>query len=510
MTTRRALFAGMIATAGLAMLPAEAAETAEVVIDPQHPGHPIDPRFFGSNLQWEKDGDGARTPHGWAPGLLDQLRASRVASLRFPGGDLANTYRWKHGIGMHDKRIAGLNYGGKSEASSFGTDEFIALCRQAQLEPVITVNPTAGADEAADWVEYLNGGVSTTWGARRAANGSAQPLNAPWWEVGNETFNPKQPGFAGAEDYARRFLAYRRAMKARDPNIRVGLVLEGTFLQAAWMASVYPHMPTWNEAVLKVAGSEADFVSVHFYTPHDKVWRDAELHRIVMSGSSVLSTNLDAIRALLKRHARPDTPILLSEYGLAFADKFRPSDRIASTESGLFAASLLLHAMAEPQVVRTHHWSLLNNSAYGSLVSEGDTLKRRPVFDAIAAMATLAPGRWLPVRITGPVYEVRAIGNIAASSNVPVVEAGATLQADGSMRVALVNRSPDKTVRVALRAGAGRGNASAQLLAGGEVAAEAWRASKPVLPVNTDRWELELPAASIATVTLAAGKGAAR
>jgi hypothetical protein len=132
------------------------------------------------------------------------------------------------------------------------------------------------------------------------------------------------------------------------------------------------------------------------------------------------------------------------------------------------------------------------------------------VFDAIALMALLAPGRWLPLRATGPSYEVRAIGNIAASAQVPVIEAGATLQADGSVRVALANRSADKPVRVILRSGAAAGSASAQLLAGGEVAAEAWRPAKLVLPAAAERWEIELPAASLAMVALPAPKGAAR
>jgi alpha-N-arabinofuranosidase len=435
-----------------------------------------------------------------------------LSTLRFPGGDLANRYRWKTAIGPREHRQAGINYGGHLEASDFGSDEFIALCAAARLAPVLTVNPNAGAEEAADWVEYFNSPATSTWGSRRAANGHAAPLRALWWEVGNESFTPTQPGFAGATDYARRYLAFRAAMKARDPAVQVGLVLEAGFLQAAWMAGIHPHMARWNDDVLRVAAAQADFGVVHFYSPLDKRPRDDDLHRAALSGSDVFAANLALIREALRRHGRPGLPLLVSEYGLAFGDKEVPSARIATTESALFAATLLLQMMAAPDIVGAQVWSLLNNSVWGALAGNAaGALHRRPLFDAIAAMAELGGGRWLATAVRSPTWQQPALGNIPTLPRVAALVAGAALADDGTLRVALVNRSPDQGLRIALRFDAPAQRArevlAARALVGGGVAAPDWRSQGDLALVAADGGQrLSLPPASIA---LLAFRGAA-
>lgn len=58
----------------------------------------------------------------------------------------------------------------------FGTDEFVQFCRNADMEPQITVNFGVGTpDEAADWVEYANGDRSTFYGTIRAEDGHPEP-----------------------------------------------------------------------------------------------------------------------------------------------------------------------------------------------------------------------------------------------------------------------------------------------------------------------------------------------
>jgi alpha-N-arabinofuranosidase len=483
---------------------------AEVNVVESRPGHRIAPALFGSNLQWEHGGDGALVDGHLAPELLRQLGAAHLSTLRFPGGDLANRYRWKTAVGPRERRQAGLNYAGHLEASDFGTDEFITLCAAARLAPVITVNPNAGADEAADWVEYFNSPATSAWGSRRAANGHAAPLRALWWEVGNESFTPSQPGFAGAQDYARRYLAFRTAMKARDPAVQVGLVLEASFLQAAWMAGIHPHLARWNDDVLRVAAAQADFGVVHFYSPQDKRPRDDELHRAALSGSDVFGANLALVREALRRHGRPGLPLLVSEYGLAFGDKAVPSARIASTESALFAATLLLQMMAAPDIVGAQVWSLLNNSVWGALTgSAAVALQRRPLFDAMAALAEFGGGRWLATAVRSPTWQQPALGNIPTLPRVAALVAGAALADDGTLRVALVNRSPDQALRVSLRVDAAgprvREVASARALVGGGVAAPDWRSQGDLALVAADGGHrFNLPPASIALLTFRA------
>ena len=46
--------------------------------------------------------------------------------------------------------------------NQFGTDEYCTLCEQLGINPYIGINYGSGTpEEAADWVEYLNGDANT-------------------------------------------------------------------------------------------------------------------------------------------------------------------------------------------------------------------------------------------------------------------------------------------------------------------------------------------------------------
>ena len=108
----------------------------------------------------------------------------RVAALhpgfiRWPGGNVAQDYHWKWGVGPRDHRPVWVNasWGNELEPSDFGTEEFIRFARRVGAEPSITVNVEgrgASADEAAAWVQYCNGDARSEYGRIRAANGSPE------------------------------------------------------------------------------------------------------------------------------------------------------------------------------------------------------------------------------------------------------------------------------------------------------------------------------------------------
>ncbi len=429
---------------------------ARLTIQLNQSGRTIPPLLFGSNIQWERNGDGtlASDRQGrpvWLPGLIKAVNDSRITCLRFPGGSLSNTYRWQSGIGNIAKRPTGRNIAGLQAPSHFGSDEFIRLCRQTRLQGIVTVNISAGAREAADWVEYLNGGPGTKWGARRSANGLPKPLAVKYWEIGNELFSPKEKGHSTAADYARKVVKFAKAMKARDPSIKVGAHLEASFLQAAWMKNVHPHLLTWNEEVLKVAGRDIDFVVLHFYAPFDKLPSEDDLHRLVWAGPVVFEQNVAAIRVMLKRFARPGVKIALSEYGTFFGGKVAPHPRIGSTENALFSALILFTCIRDPDITMANHWSLINNSSFGILrTTPAGRLTTRPTYQVLRSLAPMAGMKVLPLRIDGNGYAVQARGNIPGLKKVPYLDAVAVRGDDGLVRLAVVNRSPNATVEATL------------------------------------------------------------
>ena len=154
------------------------------------------------------------------------VKALRPAFIRWPGGNVAQDYRWRWGVGPRDERPTWINLSWKNEPEpgDFGTDEFIRFARSVGAEPSITVNVEgrgATADEAAAWVEYCNGPATSTYGAMRARNGHPEPY-------AREVLGDRQRdlGRLGARPLGCRHLRaqltrYVAAMRAADPSIQV-------------------------------------------------------------------------------------------------------------------------------------------------------------------------------------------------------------------------------------------------------------------------------------------------
>ena len=97
--------------------------------------------------------------NGMRNDVAEALRKIKIPNLRWPGGCFADTYHWKDGVGPKDQRAKIVNtwWGGSTEDNSFGTHEFLELCRQLGTEPYITGNVGSGTpQEMQQWVEYLN------------------------------------------------------------------------------------------------------------------------------------------------------------------------------------------------------------------------------------------------------------------------------------------------------------------------------------------------------------------
>ncbi len=184
--------------------------------------------------------------------VIEMTRPLNAGMMRI-SGNYISAYHWEHGVGPVLERPVMYNeaWGGWT-SKYFGTDEFIAFCRELQVEPLISVNDGSGTpEEAALWIEYCNGGVDTPMGAKRAANGHPEPYKVRYWEIGNEVWGQWQVGTCTAEQFAERCVAFARAMKEADPSIL--LLACGHYDQE------------WNKAVLDIAGEHFDYLTLHLY-----------------------------------------------------------------------------------------------------------------------------------------------------------------------------------------------------------------------------------------------------
>jgi alpha-L-arabinofuranosidase len=169
----------------------------------------------------------------WREDLVEVTRELAPTLIRWPGGCFASYYRWKEGVGPRSRRKPMLNlcWGG-TETNQVGTHEYIDFCRRVGADSLTVVNfesdgrkqwahPSKGGvrsgspREAAAWVDYCNNAKSPL----RRRHGAREPFNVRLWQIGNET--SYDPNGYDAETAARRTVAFARAMRRADPDIKL-------------------------------------------------------------------------------------------------------------------------------------------------------------------------------------------------------------------------------------------------------------------------------------------------
>ena len=198
--------------------------------------------------------------NGMRTDVVEALRHIRLSVLRWPGGCFADEYHWKDGVGPKAARktMVNTNWGGVTEDNSFGTHEFLELCRQIGCKPYINGNLGSGTvQEMSEWVEYLtNPGVSPMADWRRQ-NGREAPWEIPYFGVGNENWGCG--GNMTAAHYADEYRRYQTYLRnyggARVHKIACGA---GTSMTS-------PNYD-WTETLMREAGRMMDGLSLHYYT----------------------------------------------------------------------------------------------------------------------------------------------------------------------------------------------------------------------------------------------------
>ena len=147
----------------------------------------VDPRIFGGFLEhlgravyegvYEPDSRHA-DEDGCRQDVLAAFKRQSMTAMRYPGGNFASGYHWMDGVGPKDQRPTMRELAWQSiEPNTFGTDEFIRLCRKMDWTPMLTVNLGTGTpEEARNWVEYCNCPPGTKYGRYAGGPFAGDPL----------------------------------------------------------------------------------------------------------------------------------------------------------------------------------------------------------------------------------------------------------------------------------------------------------------------------------------------
>jgi len=205
---------------------------------------------------------------GMRPDVIERLKEIGVGALRWPGGNFAGEYYWKDGLLDADERapiksfmeIETHPYTHGFDFHELSTDGFVALCRELDAEPNITLNLTWDSpEECAQWVEYCNGGPDTEWGAKRIGRGFTEPYNIKYWALGNEYGYGHMGWLDTPEAYSEKALLCAKEIGKVDPStvfIAAGPYFDGHVPTKIWLA----------DSMSKLTGDVA-YLSYHDYKP---------------------------------------------------------------------------------------------------------------------------------------------------------------------------------------------------------------------------------------------------
>ncbi len=300
---------------------------------------------------------------GWREDVVEAVRAMKPGVIRFGGSavDVTNAgdFEWRDTIGDPDRRKTLRAWGGLQPAGP-GLEEIVQFCRLVGAEPLICVRVVGRTPrDAADQIDYFNGGPETPMGALRRKNGHAEPYRIKYWQVGNEQ---------GGPDYERRLPDFCKAMKAADPSIEI--------------LSSYPR-----PGVIRGAGAWLDFVSPHHYDCADLAGCEADL---------------ESIRRRINELA-PGRKIrvAVTEWNTTAGDAGPRRARLWTLENALACSRYhnLIHRHCD-LVAIANRSNLVNSFCSGCIQTDNHRLYKTPTYYAQKLYATMAGDR--PLRIDAP------------------------------------------------------------------------------------------------------------
>jgi len=431
---------------------------SRIFVDSRRTVAPISHNLFGSFLEHlgraiyqgiYDPGNKLSDANGFRKDVLEEIKTMGVLIIRYPGGNFVSRYNWLDGVGPKKDRPVVLDKAWNSlDSNQFGTNEFMAWCKQVGTEPLMGLNLGTGTPEqAAALIEYCNVDKGTQWSELRRKHGYAQPYNVKHWCMGNEMDGPWQIGHMSATDYG---------MKAQDTARQMRMVEPGPGLQLIACGSSGPFMPTyleWDREVLEQCYDYVDGLSLHRYflnTPQETGGKSEVFVAQNLSMDRQIAETL-AVCDLVRGHKRSPKKLWLSfdEWNVWYrarggdaADGHRKEaphllEEVYNLEDALLVGGMLNTLMRNADRVKVACLAQLIN-VIAPIMTNANGLFRQTIYYPYSWALQYAHGKVLNVLVESPTYDVKGL------DAVPYVDAIATT-GDGKTSLFVLNRNLAKS-----------------------------------------------------------------
>ncbi|MGC2477591.1 MAG: alpha-N-arabinofuranosidase [Candidatus Sulfotelmatobacter sp.] len=430
---------------------------ARVYIDTRRTIAPLDRNLFGSFLEQlgraiyggiYDPGSKLADANGFRKDVLNEIHQLGVPIIRYPGGNFVSGYNWLDGVGPKQNRPRVLDKAWDTlNTNQFGTNEFMAWCKQVGTLPLMGLNfGTGTAEEAAALVEYCNLEKGTKWSDLRRQHGVAEPHNVKHWCLGNEMDGPWQIGHMSALEYGMKAADAAKQMRVVDPSLK--LIACG---------SSGPFMPTyleWDREVLDQCYEYVDGLSLHRYFGNNQ--RDTG-----EDSSKYMAMNLSMERQILEtvavcdvvrghKHSPKQLWLSFDEWNVWYrankgddVDGHRTEaphllEETYNLEDALLVGGLINTLLRHADRVKIACLAQLVN-VIAPIMTNPDGLFRQTTYYPYSWALQFAKGDVLNLFVESPAYSVSDF------NNVPYVDVSGTLDSGGNaITVFILNRDLSK------------------------------------------------------------------
>lgn len=421
-----------------------------LVIDASKAKYRINPNIYGHFSEhlghciyeglWVGKDSPIPNTNGLRNDVVAALKNIQVPALRWPGGCFADEYHWRDGIGAPSSRpsMVNTNWGGVTEDNSFGTHEFMELCKQLDCEPYISGNLGSGTiQEMSQWVEYVNSDNVSPMTDLRKANGQDKSWGVKYWGIGNESWGcggNMRPEYYS--DIAKNYGNFLRSYGGNTLN-KIAVGPNGDDYK-------------WTDVVMKEMGSSIWGLSLHYYT-----WANGS-----MTATNVTEDNwFGMLRSTLKMEE------LVKKHS-EIMDKYDPGKRVSlvvdewgawySVEPGtnpgfLFQQNTLRDALIAGinlnvfnnncQRVRMAAVAQIVNVLQAVVLTDGPKMILTPTYHVFDMYKVHQNALMVPSTLTCEDYTYK-------NASIPSLSVSTSIDQTGKMHISICNLNPNKTEKV--------------------------------------------------------------
>jgi alpha-N-arabinofuranosidase len=392
-------------------------------------------------------GDSSSIPNtnGVRNDIVEALKKMKIPALRWPGGCFADTYHWKDGVGPKDKRPSIVNrwWGGVTEDNSFGTHEFLAMCKLLGTDPYFSGNVGSGTvQELSDWVDYVNSDTENPMSAMRKKNGRDSSWAVKYWGIGNEAWGCG--GNMTAEYYANEYRKYVTFMADHTTNGKIFRIASGA----------NDDDYHWTETLMKnIPLSMLEGVAMHHYSVNwsekssPTAFTEAQYFR-TMKSALLMDTLVTRHSAIMDKYdPKKKVALVVDEWGGWY-------DVEPETNPGfLYQQNTMRDAMIagvtlnifnnHADRVRMANLAQCVNVLQAVILTNKEKMILTPTYHVMEMYNVHQGATLLPSNFDSPEYNFDG-------QKLPAISASSSKDSLGNIHISLVNIDPAKSVKLKL------------------------------------------------------------